>query len=88
MGDRRFQSRKLNAGKIGLQWKDAADQTVEALADVADMSVSGAKLHTERPVRLQTMVRLAWSGTEISGEVRYCVRRPGGYVVGVEFDSR
>lgn len=77
----------LCADLVDLQWKDKTGKTRRAIANLEDISVSGACLQVERPIPLMTIVRIAFPSGELSGIVKYCVFREIGYFLGVEFDE-
>ena len=85
-GDRRFEVRKSNSEKAAVEWIDAALQTIRIVADVADLSLSGARLLLDRPVPVNTSIRLAVDDQQRSCKVRYCVKRIRGFAIGVSFD--
>jgi hypothetical protein len=75
----------LCADLIDVHWKDKSGQNRSALANLEDISISGACLQMDVPVPHETMLRIAHPKTELEGRVRYCVFRETGYFLGVQF---
>ncbi len=71
---------------IDITWKDISGKNRHSVANLEDISLSGACLQVDRPFPLNTAVRMNHTGGELSGIVRYCVYREIGYFLGVEFD--
>ena len=64
------------------------DQTVEeAIANLEDISPSGACVQLEKAVRLGTDIEIVCSTCRFKGKVRNCRYAGGGYDVGVAFDN-
>jgi hypothetical protein len=70
---------------VDVRWKDKAGRTRKGVANLEDISLSGACLQVENPIPLQTDVRIVYEKGELLGKVRYCVFREIGYFLGVEF---
>ena len=85
MLDKRIETRMLCADLVDLQWKDKNQKTRRAIANLEDISISGACLQVERPIPLTTIVRMSFPNGELAGVVKYCVFREIGYFLGVEF---
>ena len=75
----------LCADLIEIEWKDKSGHIHQALANLEDISNSGACLQLDTPVPYETIVRLEHANTEMEGYVRYCVFRETGYFLGVQF---
>jgi hypothetical protein len=86
MFDRRVEPRMLCADMVDLQWKDKTGKIHKAIANLEDISLSGACLQFDHPIPLQTDVRIDYRKGELTGKVRYCVYREIGYFLGVEFE--
>lgn len=86
MLDRRIEPRLLCADLVELQWKDKTGRTRRSIANLEDISLSGACLQVDRPIPLQVPVRIAYPKGELFGKVRYCVFREIGYFLGIEFE--
>jgi hypothetical protein len=86
MRDRRIEPRMLCADLVEIQWRDQTGRRRRAMANLEDISLSGACLQVERPIPLGCAVRLAYPSGELAGAVKYCVFREIGYFLGVEFE--
>lgn len=86
MQDRRVEPRMLCADLVEVQWKDKGGRTRRSVANLEDISLSGACLQLDGPLPLQTNLKIALPKGELLGRVRYCVFREIGYFLGVEFD--
>jgi hypothetical protein len=75
----------LCADLVDIQWKDKAGKTRRAIANLEDISLSGACLQLEQPLPLTTLLRISHANGELQGIVRYCVYREIGYFMGVQF---
>ena len=87
-GDRRFDDRAEKNEKVELQWTDATQQTVRMAGLLADLSPTGAQLHLDQPILLNTSVRLALANQEKTGTVRFCTKQVRGYTIGVQFETQ
>ncbi len=87
MLERRIEMRMLCADLVDLQWKDKTGKTRRAIANLEDISVSGACLQVERPIPLGTDLKMNYPKGELLGKVKYCVFREIGYFLGIEFDD-
>jgi len=85
MHDRRFEPRLLCADLIDVRWKDKTGRQRKAVANLEDISLSGACLQTDNPIPLEASVHILYRKGELEGRVRYCVYREIGYFIGVEF---
>jgi len=86
MFDRRIEPRMLCADLVDVQWKDKSGHLRKGVANLEDISLSGACLQFDQPIPLQTDLRISYPKGELSGKVRYCVFREIGYFLGVEFE--
>jgi hypothetical protein len=86
MLDRRVEPRLLCADLVDVQWKDQTGRIRRGVANLEDISLSGACLQVERPVALGTPFRITYPTGVLMGKVRYCVFREIGYFLGVEFE--
>jgi hypothetical protein len=86
MFDRRIEPRMLCADMVDVQWKDKSGRIRKGVANLEDISLSGACLQFDQPVPLQTDLRISYPKGELIGKVRYCVYREIGYFLGIEFD--
>ena len=86
MMNRRVEPRLLCADLVDVQWKDQTGRIRRGVANLEDISLSGACLQVERPVPLGTPFRITYPNGLLSGKVKYCVYREIGYFLGVEFE--
>jgi hypothetical protein len=86
MMDRRIEIRMLCADLVDVQWRDQVGRKRRGVANLEDISLSGACLQVERPVPLGTPFHISYPNGELLGVVKYCVFRDIGYFLGVEFD--
>jgi PilZ domain len=86
MFDRRVEPRMLCADMVDVQWKDKSGRIRKGVANLEDISLSGACLQYDQPIPLQTDLRINHAKGELMGKVRYCVYREIGYFLGIEFE--
>jgi PilZ domain len=86
MFDRRVEPRMLCADMVDVQWKDKTGRLRKGVANLEDISLSGACLQFDQPIPLQTDLRINHPKGELLGKVRYCVYREIGYFLGIEFE--
>ena len=85
MKERRSEPRLLCADLVEIDWKDDTGRKRRFMANLEDISLSGACLQLESSIPLESNVRIRYSGGDLVGIVRYCVYREIGYFLGVEF---
>jgi hypothetical protein len=85
MLDRRIETRMLCADLVAIRWRDAGGRTHRAVANLEDISSSGACIQLEQPIPLKSRVKITYPKGELAGVVRYCVYREIGYFIGIEF---
>jgi hypothetical protein len=86
MMDRRIEPRMLCADLVDVQWRDQVGRTRRGVANLEDISLSGACLQVERPIPLGTTFHISYPNGELMGKVKYCVFREIGYFLGIEFE--
>ncbi|MBV8847520.1 MAG: PilZ domain-containing protein [Bryobacterales bacterium] len=86
MMDRRIEPRMLCADLVEIEWKDLNGRRRREMANLEDISLSGACIQIERPVPLGTPMRIHYPSGELTGTVQYCVFREIGYFLGIEFN--
>ena len=86
MQNRRIESRLLCADLVDIDWRDQAGRLRRGVANLEDISQSGACLQVEKPVSLGSPLRIGYPGGVLLGRVKYCVYREIGYFLGVEFE--
>ena len=87
MDNRRIETRMLCSDLIDVTWKDKSGKSRHSVANLEDISLSGACVQVDRPFPLNTAVRINHQKGELTGIVRYCVYREIGYFLGVEFEA-
>ncbi len=87
MQDRRVEPRMLCADLVDVHWKDQSGKTKRLVANLEDISLSGACLQVEKSIPLKTNIRISLPKGELKGVVRYCVYREIGYFLGIEFEG-
>ncbi|MGD0616570.1 MAG: PilZ domain-containing protein [Bryobacteraceae bacterium] len=87
MVDRRVEPRLLCSDLVDFEWRDKSGRTKRCIANLEDISLSGACLQLDRPIPLGSPMRITYPKGELIGAVRYCVFREIGYFLGVEFDD-
>ena len=87
MMDRRIEPRLLCADLVDVKWKDQTGRVRRSVANLEDISLSGACLQVDRPVPLGTPYRITYPKGVLVGKVKYCVFREIGYFLGIEFEA-
>ena len=75
----------LCADLVDIRWRDQGGKTRRSVANLEDISLSGACLQLDRPVPLGTGVHISYPNGRLEGVVKYCVFREIGYFLGIEF---
>lgn len=86
MRDRRANPRMLCADLVKVEWSDKTGKNHTAVANLEDISQSGACLQLEEDVPLQAMVTITHEKGTFEGRVRYCIFKDIGFFLGVEFE--
>ena len=86
MQDRRAEPRMLCADLVDVEWRDRNGRIKRTVANLEDISLSGACLQVDLSIPLHTNLRISYPKGELVGRVRYCVYREIGYFLGVEFE--
>jgi hypothetical protein len=76
----------LCADLVDVRWKDQNGKTRRAVANLEDISLSGACLQLENRVPVGAPMRISYDQGEFSGTVRYCMYKDIGWYVGVQFE--
>ncbi len=87
MKDRRMEPRLLCADLVKLTWREASGRQKELIANLEDISRSGACLQTEIAIPPGTAVEIQHRSGTLAGRVRYCIYRDIGYFLGVQFEG-
>jgi len=77
----------LCADLVNVQWTDATGKLRRAVANLEDISLSGACLQLDLPIPLNTFIRITYPKGHLLGHVRYCVYREIGYFLGIQFEE-
>ncbi len=85
MSERRIEPRMMCADLVDVRWKDHLGHWQRTIANLEDISVSGACLQVDEELPLGTAVQIAYPEGELAGMIKYCVYREIGYFLGVEF---
>ena len=86
MHNRRAEPRMLCADLVDVQWKDRGGRVRRTVANLEDISSSGACVQVDSPIPIDTELRISYPRGELQGRVCYCVFREIGYFLGVEFE--
>jgi hypothetical protein len=86
MHNRRAEPRMLCADLVDVQWKDKNGRVRRVVANLEDISLSGACVQVDAPIPLETTLRISYPKGELQGKVCYCVFREIGYFLGIEFE--
>jgi hypothetical protein len=70
-----------------MHWKDQGGRNRHGEVNLDNISSSGVCLEVQYPVPLGTKLQVCHSNGELTGTVKYCVRRDFGYFLGVELDA-
>ena len=76
----------LCADLVDVQWKDKNGRVRRAVANLEDISLSGACVQVDAPIPAETTLRISYPKGELQGRVCYCVFREIGYFLGIEFE--
>lgn len=87
MQDKRADTRLLCAELVELVWQPESGQQKRSIANLEDISLSGACLQVEREIKPGTPVAINYGDGELLGTVRYCAFREYGYFLGVELNE-
>lgn len=88
MSERRIEPRMMCADLVDVKWQDRLGTSRKTIANLEDISASGACLQVDEELPLGTSVEIAYPDGELVGEVKYCVYREIGYFLGVEFEDK
>lgn len=83
--ERRAGDRILCAELVEVCWKDKGSRLRRNVANLEDISQSGACLQMETVVPVGTALVVHCEGGEMAGTVRYCLYRDWSYFLGIEF---
>jgi len=87
MRERRSEPRFLCADLVKIQIHASDQMQTETLANLEDISPSGACLQLEAAVGKGAGIEMIWSTCRLRGKVSYCRFVQTGYLVGVQFEK-
>jgi len=70
---------------VDLKWQDASGAPLKGVGTMQDLSASGARIRVSHSIPVQAALAVAFNGKEVIATVRYCVRKHGEFVAGIEF---
>jgi hypothetical protein len=76
----------LCADLVDVEWTDKTGRTRKTVANLEDISLSGACLQLDIAIPHHTNLRISYPKGKLVGRVRYCVFREIGYFLGVQFE--
>jgi hypothetical protein len=85
MQERRNDNRMLCAELVELAYRDAAGYDRRCVANLDDISRTGACVQLDSRIPDGGSVKIRYRGGELLGVVRYCGFRDGCYFLGIEF---
>jgi len=77
----------LCADLVDVQWKDDSGRNRRMVANLEDISLSGACIQIDKSIPLKSVVTILHPKGTLKGIVRYCVYREIGYFLGIEFEA-
>jgi hypothetical protein len=86
MIERRTEPRMLCADLVDVRWRGKDQRLRRAVANLEDISLSGACLQLDEQVPLGTRITINYPKGEFTGTVRYCQFREIGYFIGIQFE--
>lgn len=87
MKDRRSEPRLLCADLVDVRWRDNTGKMKRAVANLEDISISGACVQTDIPLPAGAVVRVSYPRGQFVGTVRHCQFKEIGYFTGIQFDT-
>jgi hypothetical protein len=87
MRDRRYDLRRKANESVEIHWPEPGGPEIAATGVLKDISRTGARIQMERPIRVQTAIRMAFRDLSLNARVTSCVRVQSTYLLGVEFDT-
>lgn len=76
----------LCADLVDVRWKDKNGRVQHAVANLEDISLSGACVQVDAPIPIETTLLIRYPNGELQGRVCYCAFREIGYFLGIEFE--
>jgi hypothetical protein len=87
MQEKRVDTRLLCAELVELVWQHESGKQHRSIANLEDISLSGACVQIEKEVRPGTPVAINYGDGRLFGTVRYCLFREFGYFLGIELNA-
>lgn len=87
MSERRSEPRMLCADLVDIRWKDKTGKSCRAVANLEDISPSGACIQVDSQIPLGATVEVSYPKGSFSGVVRYCSFREIGFYIGLMFET-
>jgi PilZ domain len=88
MRERRSEPRFMCSDLVKIVTSGVDSPPLETVANLEDISPSGACVQLEESIRVGTDIEIICSTCRLKGKVRYCRFVEIGYDVGVEFEPR
>jgi len=76
----------LCADLVDVRWRDKSGRTRRAVANLEDISLSGACIQLDAQIPATTTVQISYPKGQFSGVVRYCMFKEIGFFVGIQFE--
>lgn len=77
----------LCADLVDVRWRDKTGKSCRAVANLEDISPSGACIQVDSQIPLGTAVEVSYPKGSFSGVVRYCSFREIGFYIGLMFET-
>jgi hypothetical protein len=85
--ERRTEPRMLCSDLVTVHWKDRSGRNRHTVANLEDISMSGACLQLEQGLPIGTAVRVVAPGMVFRARTVYCTRNRAGCYLGLRFES-
>ena len=76
------------ADLVDITWRDQNNKDRRTIANLEDISISGACLQVDEELPLGTPVEISYPNGVMAGVVKYCVYREIGFFLGVQFEDQ
>ena len=87
MKERRIDTPLPFAELVQLTYRDESGQQRRRIANLEDISLSGACLQLDKAVANGTRVQIRYGDGELYGTVKHCCFHDTGYFIGVHFED-
>ena len=87
MKQRREKIRNMCAEILTIRWTENDGTCQSELVSLEDITATGACLHMEHSIPVDTKVSLHHANGKYEGMVKYCTCQETGYVLGIAFDD-